>query len=285
VAIDSEGFLLASTSALGENDMLNAILYRIGVDQVAPIRRLNPKGDDILQRDDWYPPVGDVRFSTTESTIQGPSTIVDIAVDESGIYYALDSRRGRVFVYDPDGILLYGFGGIGNRFGLLQSPRAIGRLQGQTIVLDADNAAVTVFEPTEYGLLIDAAISDYYSGDYSDSLDKWEDALALNANFEWAYWGIGNAYYRQDEWQESMDYFRIVRYGGAYSRSFREYRKEFLEENFGWFVGGGVVLFVGLRWWRRRRKRRSDARLEADRGAGGPGDDGPADRAAVEEAM
>ena len=77
----------------------------VGLDQVAPIRRLNPKGDDILKRYDWYPPVGDVRFSTTESTIQGPSIIVDLAVDESGIYYALDSRRGRVFAYDPDGIL------------------------------------------------------------------------------------------------------------------------------------------------------------------------------------
>jgi DNA-binding beta-propeller fold protein YncE len=259
VTIDSEGFLFATTSALAENDILSAILYGIGVKQVAPIRRLNPKGDDILQRYDWYPPVGDVRFSATESSIQGPSTIVDVAVDDSGIYYALDSRRGRVFVYDPDGILLYAFGGVGNRFGLLQTPKAIGSLDGQVLVLDADNAAMTVFEPTEYGTLIDQAISSYYSGNYMDSLADWEAALAHNANLEWAYWGIGNAYYRQDEFREAMDYFAIIRYGGSYSRAYKHYRKEFLQAHFGWFIAGAVVLIGGLRFWSRRRRRRREA--------------------------
>lgn len=260
VTIDSEGFIFATTSALNEYLVLSAILYGVAWDQVSPVRRLNPKGDDILKRLDWFPPVGDIRFNSRDSSVTGPSAFIDIVINESGIYHTLDQKRGRIFTYDPDGILLSIFGGIGNRTGLFKNPVALERIGDDLAVLDSSTGNITLFSLTEYGRNVQTAIRSYYSGKYNDSLMNWQKALKENANLEWAYWGIGNAYYRRDQFKEAMKYFTILRYGYSYSQAFRLYRKEVLQKNFGLIVGITAVLIIGAiilrRLYKRRRRRR-----------------------------
>ncbi len=53
------------------------------------------------------------------------SSFIDVVVDDSGRYSALDATRGRIFTYDDDGNLLYIFGGLGNQMGTFTRPVAL----------------------------------------------------------------------------------------------------------------------------------------------------------------
>jgi len=214
------------------------------------IRRLNPKGDNIIEVYDWNPPIGDLRFGPMNAVVKsqyGPSSFIDMVVDEDGIFHVLDSRRGRVFTYDPDCILLDVFGGLGHRKGLLRNPKAIELLDENILVLDSKNNSVTVYRLTEYGRNVQNAIRDYFSGHYDDSQNEWFSVLDENVSFEWANWGIGRVYYRNDEYKKSMDYFRIMRYPTDYSQSFKYYRKEVLEKYFGLLIFLLIVLIIGIK--------------------------------------
>ena len=261
IAIDDKGFLFGTISAYNRWQILDAI-YSFD-EQVTPIRKLNPGGEDILKRDDWFPPVGDVRFVSKESTIPGPSAFGDIVIDETGIYHVLDMKRGRVFSYDPDGKMISIFGGLGNRLGLLKNPVAIELLGEDILVLDSKNAAVNVYKPTKYGSGVHAAIDDYFNGKYDESEANWKNSLDQNANLEWAYVGIGNARYRQDRFEEAMDYFEIIRRPGPFSKAFRYYRKEVAERYFGWIVAAVAVVWIGYRLLRRRIRNRAKGLQEA----------------------
>ena len=84
------------------------------------IRRLTPAGKDILRREWYSPPMGDINVSDYMelSEITGLSVLVDIIYRGNGVYSVLDQRRGRIFTYDDSGNLLYVFGGIGHGVGL-----------------------------------------------------------------------------------------------------------------------------------------------------------------------
>ena len=98
--------------------------------------------------------MGDVIYSTYRGSKQGPSTFVDVCVQEDGIYSCLDSKRGRIFTYDFDGNLLYVFGGdgsMGNQLGTFNDPSALGFADGSMMILDKGTSQLTVFSITEYG--------------------------------------------------------------------------------------------------------------------------------------
>ncbi len=76
------------------------------------VKLLNPKGEDLLRRIGFHPPIGDVQFPDRWSTAsqRGSSLLADVVVHDLGVYSVLDSNRGRVFTYDSNGNLLYVFG-------------------------------------------------------------------------------------------------------------------------------------------------------------------------------
>ena len=129
--INDEGFIYATSGdTSGDN-----------------IKMLNAQGTDILRRQGYYSPQGDVKYWTDE----GPSRLVDIDVADSEMYSVLDSKRGRIFTYNGDGHLMYIFGGLGNRLGQFHTPVAIERLGDQFLVLDKQLGEITVFDTTDYG--------------------------------------------------------------------------------------------------------------------------------------
>lgn len=257
--LDSKGFLFVTTSAIQEESILNAIYRYTDRDKVTPVRRLNPKGDDILRREtDWFPPLGDIRFSTRDSSVPGPSSFGDVCVSEEGIYHVLDLRRGRVFTYDPDGILLSIFGGTGSRKGLVKKPTAIELLDGKILLLDAGNGSLNSYHLTEYGMNVQNALEAYYKGRYDESRIYWEKVLKQNANMEWAYWGIGNALYRKDEYKEAMEEFAVVRRAEPFSKAFKYHRKEVLEQYFGWIFAAIVISLIALKLLRRKLRKQQD---------------------------
>ena len=80
--------------------------YELLSDSAKPIRRLNGIGNDILIKNDRYPPIGDLDWKS-ESLQYGPSKLADITAMKNEIYVAVDRMRGRLFGYDSQGVMLW----------------------------------------------------------------------------------------------------------------------------------------------------------------------------------
>lgn len=256
IFIDHKGFLYVTTDVLDPMELNKAINTRDDSDKCTPIKKLNSMGTDILKRNGHFPPVGDVAFSD-KGSIDGPSQIIDVVVDENDIYSILDRKRGRIFTYDFEGNLLYTFGEIGNKSGAFKAPIAIEKVGDRILVLDFGANQITEFKPSAYGVMINEALMDYKRGDYDESAVKWQKVLTMNANYELAYVGMGRAAYRDSEFKEALDYFKLGNGFKGYSKTLKLYRKEIIEEHFALIMIGliiGSVSFVGIRQYRRKRR-------------------------------
>jgi tetratricopeptide (TPR) repeat protein len=111
--------------------------------------------------------------------------------------------------------------------------------------LDSRAAALTRFDMTGYGMLINRALDEYQAGRYEASAKVWEEVLKMNGNYDLAYIGIGRAALRQGEYQKAMRYYKLKHYREGYGKAFQLYRKQFTEENL-WkmLLVLALVLFV-----------------------------------------
>ena len=85
------------------------------------------------------------------------------------------------------------------------------------LVLDSRNNSITVFEPTDYAVLIHSAIDEYNGGNYEASANYWHQAITLNANNELAYSGVGDVHLRQSDYQQAMHYYKLGNNRKGYS--------------------------------------------------------------------
>lgn len=237
LALDADGFIFATTAVFEEYELRN--------DSAKPIRKLNTMGTDILVKNGEYPPIGDIQWGNAGG-VNGASRIVDVTAMENDTYYAIDRARGRIFGYDFQGNLLYAFGGLGNKVGYFQYPTAIEHMGEDLLVLDAKNTGITVFKMTNYGSLINTALAEYKTGNYELSGDYWEEVLMFNGNYDLAYIGIGRSLLRQEQYKEAMAYFKLKLDTENYSKAFKLYRKEWIEENIIWLFILVVVLCVAV---------------------------------------
>lgn len=236
IAIDKDNFIFATTTTFTTSEIET-------LESVKPIRKLNSLGTDILVSNGYTTPVGDVYFGTGGG-MEGPSRLEDITALDNDTYFAIDRNRGRVFGYDFQGNLLYGFGGTGNRAGYFQYPVSLEHMGSDLFVLDNRAGTVTKFTMTAYGAHINTALALYKEGKYDESADYWREVIKMNVNYDLAYIGIGRSLLRQGEYQEAMKYFESKRDTSNYSKAFGEYRKEWVEENIGKLVAGCIILFM-----------------------------------------
>jgi tetratricopeptide (TPR) repeat protein len=228
VAIDSSGFIYVTNST----------------GQTEPVRRLNAMGQDILIRNGYEKPVGDLVFGNAGG-ISGRSRFIDVVAFPNDSYACFDRTRGRIFMYDFQGNLLYAFGGVGNREGTFIQPVALDRMGDALYALDSRTAALTRFDLTLYGALINRALNEYRAGRYEASAALWEEVLKMNGNYDLAYIGIGRAALRQGDFQRAMRYYQLKHFREGYGRAFQLYRKQWMEENL-WkiLLVLGIVIIV-----------------------------------------
>ncbi len=220
--MDYEGFIYACTANVSEKDLDS--------EGINPVRRLNMMGSDILIRNGNWPIYGDIHWGAGGG-YTGPSLLIDITAFENDSYVALDKVRGRLFAYDDQGRLLFAFGGAGNMDGYFKTPAALEHMGYDLLVLDQQDASLTLFTPSEYGKLIYRAIDQFQDGEYEASGETWQDVIDINGNYDLAYIGIGRALLRQERYQEAMEYFELKYDTDNYSKAFKQYRKEWVEEN------------------------------------------------------
>lgn len=235
IAIDKDDFLYATTTNFKERELDNGMAQ--------PIRKINSLGSDILIRNGYFNPIGDLWWDSAGG-IGGTSKFEDITAMDNDTYFAIDRIRGRIFSYDYQGNLLYAFGGIGFKFGYYQYPIAIEHMDSDLLVLDSKTGAVTRLKLTEFGSLINQGLKEYKEGHYEESAKYWSGVIRLNGNYDMAYIGIGRALLRQENYGEAMKYFKAKLHFRNYSKAFQEYRKQWVEDHIGYIVGVILALII-----------------------------------------
>lgn len=244
----SKQVLFIPTEFTGIDVDESGFLYATNIDNVGEqaVRRLNPKGEDVIKKGDNAKVGGDYDYGIF-GKYSGPSYIVDVVVREKGMYSVLDTRRGRIFTYDSEGNMLYVFGGLGTQTGTFRIPVAVEVLKDEIIVLDSSRAEILKFKKTEYGSLINEAVGLRYDGDEVLAVEKWKQVLKLNSNFELANVGIGKSYLAAGDNKNAMKYLKLGMNRPYYSIALKRYRNEILKDNLGYVLTGGIVLIIGFK--------------------------------------
>ena len=259
VSIDSEDFIWATTfgDVTSDEAVLELESKLLGGDaDSATVKRLNAAGQDIMIRNGFFMPIGEVNFVTSDTKVssqapvRGHSKLVDVALGPNGTWSTIDRDRSRIFTYDSRGQLLYAFGDSGSQLGNLKSPTAIVYVGSDIYVLGQSiiagrGSVITVFQRTEYGDLIDSAIQYNNERQYDLALEKWKEILQRNNNFDSAYVGIGENLFLKGEYEEAMRYFKAATDTTDYSECFRMLRKAWVEKYFlVVLVVIGVLIFL-----------------------------------------
>ena len=242
ISMDNEGFIYAVSAATGTE----------------PIKRLNLSGQDVLNRYGYVEICGDIDISAAGEGFE-PSLFTDITSNDDGIYFALDSVKSRIFVYNREGYLLYAFTDVNN----FRSPAAMELHDGKLYVTDLYDGSIAMYSLTDFGQRVMEADGAYSQGRFEDSRRLWDDVLRMNANYELAYAQIGRICLRNGEYDAAMEYFQKGNYRGSeitkldgYNKAFIEWRKIWAAENFGYALITVVILILCVLVWRFRRRRR-----------------------------
>lgn len=235
IYIDHEGFIYACAGGQEGSDLDSGA--------ADAIRKLNLMGNDILVRNGEYNPIGDLYFGEGGG-YEGPSYFSDVTVLDNDIYVCVDRNRGRLFGYDDQGKMVFACGGNGNMDGFFMRPLAIEHMEHDLLVLDSVNCSLTLFIPTEFGSLVYTAMEQFDDGDYEASGENWLKAMELNGNYDLAYIGIGRSLLRQKRYREAMDYFELKYDDDNYSKAYKQYRKEWVEDHIVIIVVVLLLLFL-----------------------------------------
>ena len=235
ITIDDDGFIYVTTSGIEAGSVESAITSKSKDGKYMPVKMLNTKGDEIMKRNGFWPPAGEVDFATmssNENDITGASTIIDVAVGPEGTWSIIDSKRQRIYTYDSNGNLLFAFGDKGTMIGNIESVKAISYQGDKMLILDNTTNAITVFNRTEYGDTLISALEAENDRDFTLAISRWTEVLKLNSNFDTAYVGIGQAMYLNGEYEESLEYFESAYDTENWSKSFQEIRRIWMSDYF-----------------------------------------------------
>ena len=236
LAIDEDGFIFASVADST-------------VEQ--PVKKLNSSGKDVMTKSEFgVYPMGDYKDGKSMSNLSS------VAVADDGRFAVLDTNYSRLFVYSPDGYLMYELAGSGNAEGLLNSPSAFCFMDDKIIVTDIVYQSIEIFAPTTYGALINSGLEAQSRYDYETAAGYWQQVLDINSNFYYANLGLGKHQMRIGEYEAAKDNFYIGGDRSYYSNAYKQVSSAWMDRNFGIILGiliAVIVLIVGWKIYRKFR--------------------------------
>lgn len=236
IDINEGGFIYATIYAeelVGK--MTSAIKSKSTSGTYAPCKLLNPAGDEIMRRNGFWPPAGEIDYVNKYNTAKnGISKVTDVACGPESTWSIIDSTRSKIYTYDYDGNLLFAFGDSGSQLGNLISIRSIAYQGSRLLVLDGTGKAqsLTVYNRTEYGDALIQALYHQNHREYDLAIEDWKEILMRNSNYDAAYIGIGQSLYRNGDFEEALDYYKSAYDTENYSTAYQELRKEWLSKFF-----------------------------------------------------
>ena len=252
ITVDAEGFIYVTNSNIDAKQQISTIKSKSSL--YSPVKKLNSAGREIMKRNGFFDPGGEVAVSTFSTSI-GPSKIIDVAMGPEGSWSILDTKRSRIFTYDDNGNLLFAFGDTGAQLGNANKNGLVaityhevgGVYQLLAVERNDTGDSLIVYSPTAYCDTIISALRNQNENKFSESIDFWQQVLKRNNNFDLAYIGIGKALYGQGKYQEAMETLSNAYETDTYSDAFSQVRKDLMSS---WVLGallvGAIAGIVGL---------------------------------------
>lgn len=231
LTVDEKGFVYVTSSQIDRYSLYSTVQSRSTDSAYAPIKKINPAGTDVLKRNGFFPPVGDVIFDAYSSNDDtAASEITEVSLLDNGMYALLDSNGHKIFVYDSNGNLLYAFGGEGSGLGMYTQLTGMAFNDNYLYTLDTSDATVTVYQKTEYGSLIDEVIGYQDNREFDKANELWQEILVKNNNFDMAYLGLGKIALKDADYDLAMHYFKLINNKDYWEKAFELSRKDFLNK-------------------------------------------------------
>jgi outer membrane protein assembly factor BamB len=169
----------------------------------------------------------------------GSPTFRDLHVSDSGLLLALDAD-GQIFEFDLNGTILFVFGAQDSgdqRLGLLSNPVAIERSGDNLLVLDKDKNAIVQYRVTDFAKTVHDGVQLYMEGFYTEARPYFETVLMYNGLFIMAYQAIADAYYKEEDYENALEFYRYAEDREGYSEAFWELRNATLQRTLGSALG------------------------------------------------
>ncbi|MBQ8202316.1 MAG: YIP1 family protein [Clostridia bacterium] len=194
------------------------------------LRRLNVAGKSTMTPEWW------IELNTS------------VAVNASGSIFTANAN-GTIMEYTSEGALLFVFGANDalseQRIGMFKSVTGMVVDDDYTIyVLDANLNSIQVLKPTEFTDLVHQAFTLFQQGKYAESKAPWTEVLRMNSLFTYASTGLGEALYREGDYEEAMEAFRNGGYRQGYSDAWWEQRSNMLHTNMSTIIYVAVAVIV-----------------------------------------
>ena len=245
ITITDDGFIYVTTSTIEASSVEGAIQSKSKDGKYMPVKLLNPAGDEIMRRNGFWPPAGEIDIFgmvDPEARYSGVSQITDVAAGPEKTWSIIDKNRRKIYTYDYNGNLLFAFGDEGTMLGNVKNIGAITYQGSKLLVLDIDKSCVIVYNRTQYGDMLIEAIAAENSLNFDYAIECWEKVLQRNSNFDAAYVGIGNALYRSAKYEEAMTYYESAYDTENWSEAYKMVRKEWMSK---WLIPL-VIVFIAL---------------------------------------
>ena len=247
ITIDDQGFIYVTTSSIEDHLLAQHITSKSA--DYAPVKKLNSSGSDIMKRNGFFGPGGEVNFMSggfAANAASGPSKIIDVAMGPENTWTIIDEKRSRTYTYDSEGKLLFVFGDTGYQLGNISSIEAVAYQGDKMLILDKTRDSITVYNRTEYGDILIKALHNSNIRRYDLAVEDWQSILQRNSNFDAAYVGMGKAKYREGDWEGAMEYYKFAYDVTNYSEAFKMYRKDWVSKYIVVVPIVIVVLVVGI---------------------------------------
>ena len=200
VAVDTKGLVYTVT----EGDVKDTL------------KKLNLGGKNIIKTD--------IRDQFSSAVTVGPLDNV-----------FMTTTKGYIYELTSEGQLLFVFGGAEagrQRNGLFGSISAIAVDGNNNLyVLDQEKGEIQTFQTTQFADLVHEALALYQNGYYTESKGPWQEVLQMNSLFEFAHLGMGEAYYKEGDFDAALRSYRLGRDEEGYSNAFWEVRNDWIREN------------------------------------------------------
>ena len=259
IAIAEEEFIYVTTDQIDAATVRSQIKSKSTSGKYMPVKLLNSAGDEIMKRNGFWPPAGEVDISASKpddekkGLYSDVSMISDVAVGPERTWSIIDYKRNKIFTYDYNGNLLFAFGDKGAMLGSISSIEAIAYQGNNLVVLDKGTATtpcqIIIYDRTHYGDILIEAIAAENSQDYKTAIQKWEAVLQSNINFDAAYVGIGNSLTQSGRYRESLKYYEKAYDTKNWSESYKQVRKDWMSKWFLLMFAVIILLVVGVVKW------------------------------------
>lgn len=182
-----------------------------------------------------------------KSNVWSYDTLTDLYVDDSGLIYTCSSE-GYINIYSKNGEEIFSFGSYVTTVdisGLFTSlPSIAVDVDGNIWAVDGSKGYLQSFKPTEYAQMVYTAMDLYEEGRYEEAMEKWNQVLKLNQMSILAHNGVGKAYLHAEDYEASLEHFKVANNKDFYSQSFWEVRNKWLQKWLGPILIIVVVLLV-----------------------------------------